>query len=237
MRILITIPTWNEATTIERTLAELSLLAKTILRDHEVTIEVADNGSTDGTLEKIQISNLKSQISTFHLSARGKGLAIRRSWERHLEDADILLFTDADLAADLSIVPTMVHLIERGDADIVCGSRFVAGALVSRRAHRELASRLYRFLQRLILRLPVADAQCGLKVISASAAGKLLPLCRETGWMFDSELLFLAKKTGVRMTEVPVSWVEHRDPARRSALRVFRDGWGFLLGLARIATH
>ncbi len=243
MKILITIPTWNEAAVIEQTLTIVCEVAHSRLAEHEVTIEVADNGSTDETrviverYTKCETQNAK-RVKFRSIPTRGKGLAIRRSWEQHLATSDVLLFTDADLAADLSVLPEMIRLIEHKEADLVCGSRFVAGARVSRRFLREIASHAYRVLQLLILRLPVQDAQCGLKAISASAARQLLPLCRETGWMFDSEILFLAKRECFRVKETPVSWVEHRNPDRRSAIWLFRDGWVFLLGLARISiTH
>lgn len=230
MRILITVPTWNEAVVIERNLALLQAAIQKHLPEHNVMIEVADNGSTDGTVELIH--GLPVQI--FQIDQRGKGLAIRRSWERHLEDADILIFTDADLAADLAALPSLVDSIGRGEADLVCASRFVEGAVAERALSREIASRLYRFLQRTILRLPVKDAQCGLKAISSHAARQLLPRCQENGWMFDSELLAFATDGKFRVLEIPVRWVEHRDPRRRSAIRLFRHGWGFLAGLLRI---
>ncbi|MBU1034966.1 glycosyltransferase [Patescibacteria group bacterium] len=234
-RILITIPTWNEAVIIERNLKILKEAVLQFLPHHEVTIEVADNGSMDGTREIIK--NLQFLIPNFQffgLEEKGKGLAIRRSWERHLDDADVLVFTDADLAADLSALPALVRPILDDTADIVCGSRFIQGAKKQRTRYREAASVLYRFLQRLILHLPVQDAQCGFKAISQSAARELLPLCRETGWMFDSELLALASAKGKRIMEIPVQWIEHRHPARRSALRLWKHGWGFISGLIRI---
>lgn len=238
-RILLTIPTWNEARVIARTIDAVQVAVKTFLPGHDVVIEIADNASTDGTADIAE----RVGIRVLRLSEKGKGLAIRRSWEQHLDDTDILVFTDADLSADLSALPALIepllprtthHEPRTPPADIVCGSRFVEGSVCERRASREIASRLYRVLQRIILGLPVRDAQCGLKAITSSAARQVLPLCHETGWMFDSELLALAHKKGLRIAEIPVHWVEQRDPERRSALRLFRDGWGFLLGLAKI---
>lgn len=233
MRVLITVPTWNEAVVIERNLALLQDAIRKYLPEHEVIIEVADNGSTDGTVEIVGAIH-ELPIRIFQIAERGKGLAIRRSWQRHLDDSDILVFTDADLAADLSALPSLIDPIVRGDADLVCASRFVEGAVAERALSREMASRLYRFLQHAILHLPVKDAQCGLKAISSHAARQLLPRCQENGWMFDSELLAFAAVGGFRVREIPVRWVEHRDPRRRSAIRLFKHGWGFLTGILRI---
>lgn len=230
-RILITIPTWNEAVVVRDTLMKVRDAASRYLSGHDVVIEVADNGSTDGTREIVRETGTASLLE---LGERGKGRAIRSSWERHLNDADVLCFTDADLAADLSALPSLVDPILRNAADVVCGSRFARGAVTDRRFARELASRLFRRLQHAALRLPVEDAQCGFKAISREAATNVLPFCVETAWLFDSELLAVAVRKKRRIREIPVSWVEHRDPRRRSALRLFRDGWGFLLGLAKI---
>lgn len=235
-RILITIPTWNEAVVIERNLRALRDAVEKYLPSHEVTIEVADNGSTDGTTEiVIRVgAHGNAPVSFLSIPQRGKGLAIRRSWERHVNDEDVLVFMDADLAADVAALPDLVSQIVRGDADLVCGSRFVQGAKIERAFTREVASCIYRILQTVFLHLPVKDAQCGFKAISSKAAKQLLPLCQETGWMFDSELLAFAAQRGLRVREIPVAWIEHRDPARRSALRVMTQGWGFIVGLTRI---
>ncbi|MBI4139134.1 glycosyltransferase [Candidatus Uhrbacteria bacterium] len=229
-RLLITIPTWNEAVVIGKNLRVLQDAVSRYLPEHDVTIEVADNGSTDGTREIVR----RIGARLMEIPDRGKGLAIRRSWERHLDDADVLLFMDADLAAGLEALPRLIRPILVGAADLVCGSRFVPGADVKRAPHRTAASYLYRLLQRLILRLPVTDAQCGFKAISSHAARAVLPRCREPGWMFDSELLGLAARDNFRIREIPVSWIEHREPNRRSALRLFHHGWGFLTGLFRV---
>lgn len=234
-RLLITIPTWNEAATLEQTLATVTEFARVSLSLHDVIVEVADNGSTDETRKIAQeFSSREPMVSVLVLSERGKGIAIRRSWEWHVADRDILIFTDADLAADLSVLPTLVERIEQGSADLVCGSRFVAGAKVERSLRRELVSRAYRLVQRAWLHLPVQDAQCGLKAMSAKGASMVLPLCQETGWMLDSELIAICAKKQLNIAEIPVSWVEQRDPGRRSAVHLLRDGYGFLLGLARI---
>jgi hypothetical protein len=128
----------------------------------------------------------------------------------------------------------LIEPILNNEADLVCGSRFVRGVRVERRWLREAASLAYRMLQRTVLRLPVKDAQCGFKAISTDAARILLPLLREDGWMFDTELLALAKVHQFRVREIPITWIEHRDPNHRSAISVFRDGWGFVRGVFRI---
>lgn len=232
-RILITIPTWNEELIIAKTIERVIEVVKTSLHEHSVIIEIADNASMDRMAAIVSCL----PVELLSLSEKGKGLAIRRSWERHLDDSDVLIFTDADLAADLSVLPVMIDVILHGESEIVCGSRFIAGSSVRRRLVREILSRIFRHVQHGMLHLPVEDAQCGLKAISVSSASRLLPKCSETGWLFDSELLAFAQKSNFRIREVPVQWIEHRDPGRRSALNVWRDSWSFLLGLVRIRRH
>ena len=229
-RISITIPTWNEEAVIGHNLRILLSALPRLLPEHDVAVEIADNASTDRTREIVR----EFPVSLHEIPTRGKGRAVRESWSRHLDDADILVFMDADLAADLFSLPALVNPILSGAADIVCGSRFVAGAKVTRSPSRRLASMLYRVFQKILLRLSVKDAQCGFKAISVSSAKILLPRCKENGWLFDTALLAHAKASGCRIAEIPVTWVDARDPARRSAIRLFRHGWGFLSGLIRI---
>lgn len=237
-RILITIPTWNEAVVIERNLRSVLDATKRLFPNDDVKIEVADNGSTDATKEIVRrMRETEPALSLREIEQKGKGLAIRKSWEAHLTDSDVLVFMDADLAADLEALPRLVAPIVEGGADLVCGSRFLDESRIQRSASREAASRLYRSLQQLLLQLPVKDAQCGFKAISAGAAGELLPLCKEGGWLFDTELLALASQKGKKTLELAISWIEQRDPARRSALRLFQHGWGFMLGLVRIRSR
>lgn len=232
-RILITVPTWNEALVIGANLSSLIKQAQIFLAEHDVLIELADNGSTDETAAIAE----RLGVSVLRLRERGKGLAVKQSWSNHLGDRDVLIFMDADLAADLAALPLLVRPILLDEADLVCGSRFIQGAHVERIWLREAASWLYRGLQKMILNLPVKDAQCGFKAISAAAATVLLPSIKEKTWLFDTELLALAKRRKYAVREVPVSWVEHRDPERRSAIKIGSDGWGFIKGLFRIKSR
>lgn len=251
-RLLITIPAWNEARVIARTLATLGDACERLLSGHDVTIEVADNGSTDGTVRIVRdfiaarppSSHEPVSYALRTISERGKGLAIKTSWLAHRDDAgtalasaraaDVFVFLDADLAADLNALPALIRPVLDGTADLACGSRFLPGAIVERKTSRELASRAFRAWQRLVLGLPVQDAQCGFKAASARAVRRVVSRSEETGWLFDSELIARATQAGLVVTEIPVSWIEHRDPSRRSALSLWKHGWGFVTGVLRI---
>jgi putative flippase GtrA len=98
-----------------------------------------------------------------------------------------------------------------GHSDIAIGTRLHRGAKVSRSRKREVISRAYNHLLRLALRARFSDAQCGFKAIRAGVARKLVPDVRDQEWFFDTELLVLAQRRGLRIHEVPVDWVEDED--------------------------
>lgn len=233
MNVLITIPARNEALVIAQNVQVLCEAVRRLLPQHDVRIEVVDNGSTDGTAIAAKAAGIEA-LSVFELREPGKGGAIRASWLRHADSADIFLFMDADLAVALEDMPKLLEPLEQGEADLVCGSRFMDGAVVTRSWLRERVSRAYRALQCVVLHLPVDDAQCGFKAISRAALLDAVPRCEERAWLFDTELIALAQRRGFRVKEIPITWVEKRIAARRSSVSVLRHGLGFVFGVIRI---
>jgi putative flippase GtrA len=98
-----------------------------------------------------------------------------------------------------------------GHSDIAIGTRLSRGSRVVRGAKREVISRCYNLLLRGTLAARFSDAQCGFKAIRRDVAAQLLPLVEDTGWFFDTELLVLAERAGLRIHEVPVDWVDDPD--------------------------
>jgi len=137
---------------------------------------------------------------------------------------------DVDLATDLSVFPALVEAVASGRADLAIGSRLMAGARTSRSWRRELISRSYVRLAKLLCGLRCSDAQCGFKAISRPAAQALLPQVQDNGWFFDTELLVRAQWGGWRIAEVPVIWREDRD----SRVKILRTAWADLRGLVRL---
>jgi hypothetical protein len=135
-----------------------------------------------------------------------------------------------DLSTGLDALPPLVEPLIADQADLAIGSRLAAGAHVVRGQKRELISRGYNELVRRALRIGVSDAQCGFKAGRAEAIRALLPTVADEGWFFDTELLVLAERRGMRIREVPVDWVE--DPDSRVA--IVRTGLDDLLGIARL---
>ncbi len=234
-RILITVPTWNEAGIIAQNLRTLHASCQERLNEHDWLIEVADNGSQDQTRQIVE--TLRHELDRLTLRAietRGKGGAIRNSWLAGEDLFDAFVFLDADLAADIRALPALVEPILSGQADLVCGSRFTVGLLIKRSPCRRSLSFAYRMWQKKVLHLPTEDAQCGFKAVSPRVVHELLPFVQERGWLFDTELLALVAERGLMTQPLPVDWIDQRHANRRSALSVWRDGWDFIFGVWRI---
>jgi putative flippase GtrA len=146
-------------------------------------------------------------------------------------DAAVLAYMDVDLSTDLAAVLPLVAPLVSGHSDMAIGTRLAKSARVVRGAKREVISRGYNLLLRATLAARFSDAQCGFKAIRADRARALLPLVEDTGWFFDTELLFLAERAGMRIYEVPVDWVDDPD----SRVDLVATALDDLKGIARLA--
>ena len=163
-----------------------------------------------------------------HLDAKGRGRALRAAWTR--SDADVVAYTDVDLSTDLAALPPMVTAILSGHSDLAVGSRLHRSSRVTRGPRREFISRGYNLLLRTALATRFSDAQCGFKAIRADVARVLLPLIEDENWFFDTELLVLAQRGGLRILDVPVDWVDDPD----SRVDVVATALGDLRGVLRL---
>jgi putative flippase GtrA len=118
---------------------------------------------------------------------------------------------DVDLSTDLAALLPLVAPLLSGHSDVAIGTRLTRSARVVRGPKRELISRGYNLLLRTTLRARFSDAQCGFKAMRAECARALLPHVFDTAWFFDTELLVLAERSGLRIAEVPVDWVDDPD--------------------------
>ncbi len=203
-------------------------------------VTIADNGSTDGTWAAAQA--LAGQLDGVHavrLELPGRGHALRSVWSA--SHADVLAYMDVDLSTDLNALLPLVAPLLSGHSDLAIGTRLARGARVVRGPRREVLSRCYNALLHATLGVGFSDAQCGFKAIRAEAAQRLLPLTRDTGWFFDSELLVLAERAGLRIHEVPVDWTDDPDSRVKVAVTALADlrgitrmRWGFLRGTLRV---
>jgi len=192
-------------------------------------ITIADNASTDATpLVARRLAHEFDEVHAVTLPLKGRGRALRQVWSA--SPSPVLLYMDVDLSTDLNAVLPLVAPLLSGHSDVAIGSRLSRGSRISRGPKRELISRGYNLLLRGTLRTGFRDAQCGFKAIRADVARALLPLVRDDTWFFDTELLVLAERAGLRIAEVPVDWVDDPD-SRVDVLRTARDD---LAGIVRL---
>ena len=193
-------------------------------------VTVADNGSTDGTwaVARALEAALPGQVRAVHLDLPGRGRALHTVWSA--SDAEVLAYMDVDLSTDLNALLPLVAPLLSGHSDVAIGTRLARGSRVVRGAKREIISRGYNLLLRATLGVGFSDAQCGFKAIRASAARELLPLVQDTSWFFDTELLVLAERAGLRIHEVPVDWIDDAD----SRVDIVATALGDLRGMGRV---
>ena len=194
-------------------------------------ITIADNGSTDGTWDvAATLAAELDSVRAVRLAHPGRGRALRSIWAD--SDADVLAYMDVDLSTDLNALLPLVAPLVSGHSDVAIGTRLARGARVIRGPRREIISRCYNLLLHATLGARFSDAQCGFKAISAARARVLLPLTRDTGWFFDTELLVLAQQAGLRIHEVPVDWTDDTDSRVHVIATILAD----LRGIARLGT-
>ena len=208
-RIDIVVPVYNEEVALEDSVRRLHEFLSGEM-PYAWRIVIADNASTDATRAVARaLAVALDHVTVLHLEDKGRGRALRAAWT--VSDADVLCYMDVDLSTDLRALLPLVSPLVCGHSEVAIGSRLAAGARVVRGAKREVISRGYNRLLRWALRARFSDAQCGFKAIRADAARGLLPDVQDQGWFFDTELLILAQRRGLRIHEVAVDWIDDPD--------------------------
>ena len=206
MVIEIVIPAFNEEKRIGGTLARLRAYASTCGWTMRVT--VADDGSTDGTACVVEaMAALWPIVRLIRLGKNtGKGAAVRAGMLATAEDSDLLLLSDADLAAPIEEIEKLIPHAEH--AAVVIGSRALDRTLIQihQPMHREFMGMVYNLFVQALLVPGLWDTQCGFKLFRAAAARDIFKECRTDGFSYDVEALRLAVKKGYTVEEIPVRW-------------------------------
>ena len=193
-------------------------------------IVIADNASTDATPAIAErLARELAGVDALILERKGRGRALRAAWSA--SRARVVCYMDVDLSTDLRGLLPLVAPLLSGHSDLAIGTRLVHGARVVRGPKREFISRSYNRVLHATLRTRFSDAQCGFKAVRRDVLAPLLADVRDDGWFFDTELLVLAQRRGLRIHEVPVDWVDDPD----SRVRIVRTAIDDLKGVARLA--
>lgn len=198
----VVVPVYNESERIENLSTLVEYLDKQIFTSQLI---VVNDGSTDDTLQRLKTLSLppSSKLVSYRQN-RGKGYAIKKGMLA--AQGNFLLFTDVDLSTPLEAFNKFLPQLEI--YDIIMGSRRIEGAHVLQRQSkvRETLGRGFTYLSNVVLKLTVSDFTCGFKCFSKSAAEKIFPRMTIDRWGFDSEILYIAKKQGLFVKEIPVTW-------------------------------
>ena len=224
----VVVPVYNEQTDLGPSVERLhAYLSRRFPYPFRITI--ADNASTDDTPRVAErLVQRLDHVTYRRLEQKGRGRALASTWLA--SDAQVLAYMDVDLSTDLDALLPLVAPLISGHSHLAIGSRLARGARVVRGPKREAISRCYNLILKGTLAARFSDAQCGFKAIRADVARELVPLVQDTGWFFDTELLVLAERSGLRVHEVPVDWVDDPD----SRVDIVATATADLKGVARL---
>lgn len=212
----ITIPVLNE----EESLSGNLRILHTFLQQHfpargQWQIVIADNGSTDRTLEIArELASAIGEVSFVQVPKRGVGLALKTSWAQ--SNADIVGYMDLDLATDLSHFPEAYDAIANKGFDFVYASRLhPQSEVIGRSLKREIASRIFNFILKRYLKVGFSDGMCGFKFLKRSVYPNLFKGgAQNDGWFFSTELLTVAEWKNLKIFELPVKWTDDVSSSR-----------------------
>jgi len=205
----ITVPVYNEEKELEGNITKLADYCSKNLGSYDWRITIADNASADNTpIIATTLSKKNPKVKLFRLEEKGRGRAVKRAWSN--SESDYFVYMDLDLSTDLKHLPNLLAALENG-YDIAIGSRLAKGAKVEGRTLlREITSRtLNFFFIQFWFQTHFTDAQCGFKAVTKQVVRELIPKIKDNDWFFDGELLIVGEKSGYKIFEEPVHWVDN----------------------------
>lgn len=201
----IVIPAYNESARLAASLEKV--LAYVHAQNWNAEVIVINDGSRDNTADIARTFAAKDPTLRLieNPGNRGKGYSVRNGM-LHAK-GEIILFSDADLSSPIEEASKLLAALDQG-ADIAIGSRWLRAETQTHRQplYRQLFGRVFNLLLRLTLGLNFKDTQCGFKAFRQPAVTAVFPLQKIERWGFDPEILFLARKLGFEVKEVPVLW-------------------------------
>jgi glycosyltransferase AglD len=201
--ISVIIPVFNDRISLEKAVPKSLEILSRVTSEFELI--VAEDGSSDGSGDFVKwYEGRDPRIHLLHSDERlGRGKALNRAIRE--SKGKIVCYYDVDLATDMQHLPELIDAIRNG-ADISTGSRLLPGSDIVRTEGREIASRSYNFLVRIILGSRLFDHQCGFKAFNKDRILQVIPRIQSNHWFWDTELLVRAQRQGYIVREFPVRW-------------------------------
>lgn len=228
-KISVVVPCFNEGRTIYHNLRHIHQYLKERIASFEII--AVNDGSQDNTLSELQRFQKELPLRIiYNEKNEGKGKVVKQGILA--SQKEIVMFLDADLAIPIEELEKFIREIDK-DFDLVIASRFVPGLKVLRPVlwYRKIMERIFRLLRMIILNSwKVQDTQCGFKVFRAKAARKIFPMATIKRFAFDAEIIFIAKKFGYAIKELPITLQNPKE----SHVRLFRDPINMFFSLLKI---
>jgi glycosyltransferase involved in cell wall biosynthesis len=206
MHLSVLVPVYNGAPYLETCLG--ALVDTLSPKPYDWEIIVCEDGSTDGTKQLCEVLKARYPNVRFINSDRrlGRGGALTQAAEA--SRGDILAYVDVDMATDARHLDELVTKAANG-SDVVTGSRYMRGSRSNRTLGRLAYSRVYNGLVRVLFGSRIRDHQCGFKAFKRQALESVLPFVKSRHWFWDTEIIVRAQAMGLRVSEMPVDWVEN----------------------------
>ena len=229
LHLSIVIPAYNEESRIGKSLEKIIAYFKKNPCDYELVI--VDDGSEDRTLEIVETYRDQAVNLTIlnNEENRGKGYTVRKGMLS--ARGRYILFSDTDLSTPIQEVEKFFKALHEG-FDVVIGSRALPASEVAvhQKWYRETGGRLFNKVVQILTLPGIRDTQCGFKCFTREAAQKVFSRQKLPGWSFDVEILFIARRLGFSIKEVPVAWSNSFD----SKVSFLKDGFGMVTDLIKI---
>lgn len=232
----IVIPTYNEADVITKNVTTLLTFCNKNLTNYQFKIIVSDNGSTDKTYDLIKESFKNTgQVEATQISEKGRGRALLKTWGS--SNADICCYMDADLSTDLNHLPIIIDMIDNHSYDLAVGSRHMHGSKIKRGIKRRIVGMTHVIIMKALLGVSFSDPYCGFKAASRDSIDLIFQginpdrwKAKGNAWFWDTELLVIAEKLGLKIYEEAVFWKD--DPT--STAKIIQDSIESIKGIVRL---
>jgi glycosyltransferase involved in cell wall biosynthesis len=223
VKVSVVLPAHNEADNLEAAVTKITEALGEYTGAYEIII--AEDGSTDGTDKKAAaLSERLPFVKHLHEEKRlGRGRALKNAFQQ--SSGEILVYMDVDLATDVRQLKELISSVEKEGYDFATGSRMLPESNVERSGTRQIASKTYNFMVRVVLGSKVKDHQCGFKAFRREPLMQLLDEVGASHWFWDTEILVRAHRRGYRIKEIPVLWKSGRETKVKLLQDSLYMGW------------